>query len=289
MRILVLVFMIIGVTFVSVAGGIYAGIIHPGIRDQRIADAGYTPIRAEALSMSSNVQVNGINYYRIRFRWYGGLPGDLSPTGGLGWHERWTNHGYRRHEAQAILDAGYIYIVVSRDGRAVAADFRQPTALRLLWILPLVFFVVGAGMLLTAIILLFVLRNYGKVLRNGIDGTGMYLDSGSGMMVNGNPRYWIRFTFRDDANVEHEVKTPSKMSWRERDGLQSMGQFPIKFMGKRAAITRDVLRDAARQTNNFNNSQGQNDSGRQDGNFGTSTNDPFSSNVGDPLGGNRRR
>jgi hypothetical protein len=243
-------FLLFAVVFGGVGFGMLFGLVLPEYRDRHISNNGNLRV-AVVEDISSNMSVNEVPYYRIHFRYEG--------KGGV-WINGKTNSAYTRFQAEQIKQKGEINIRVSGN-RAVADDFKGTPGHGFFWIFVIAFGGVGIGMGTAFVWMLMVSLIAGRVRLRGFDGEGYYIDSRSGIVVNGVPRYKLEFGFKTASGQDFVMKTPSKYSGWQVDALRNMGTFRIKYLGKHAIITEKITWGA--RDNRKHNAQGRANLGQQ--------------------------
>ena len=79
-----------------------------------------------------------------------------------------------------------------------------------------------------------------RIRRKGTQTVGMFLDSASGITMNGVPLYYIKFSFVNEDGATVEVKTPSIYTIRQAEFYEKLGRFEIKYINNVAVITQGV-------------------------------------------------
>ncbi|MCL2765589.1 MAG: hypothetical protein FWD40_09975 [Treponema sp.] len=99
----------------------------------------------------------------------------------------------------------------------------------------LLFGAAGLGLLSFVVIQIVKYKRCFILLKNGSNGRGTYLASDH-ILINHDPFYRIKYSFRDENNRQHEVKTRYIYFEHEMQELQQMSTFPVKYHGKHAVI-----------------------------------------------------
>jgi hypothetical protein len=235
-------FLLFAVVFSGVAAGVFFGLISPNYRDERISRTG-TPAVGTVTRISSNLEVNGESIYRIHFI-YTNLDGIVV--------EGNTNSAYTRWEAEQIRNRGTIDIRISNSGRAVAANFQMTRGITMFWIFAAIFGAVGLGMGGAFVYAVLGSAGRAQIRAKGTDSVGSFITSGVGIIINGVPKHNLTFSFRGADGIEYTQKTPSKYQQWQIDSLRSLGQFKIKYLGKKAIITERIQLTAAREHSHTN-------------------------------------
>jgi len=99
----------------------------------------------------------------------------------------------------------------------------------------LIFSAVGIGLFYIVILQIIKYKKCLYLLKSGNDGKGTYL-SNDYILINRQPFYKVKYSFNDENNQHHEVKTRYVYSESEAAALEQMGTIPIKFQGKHSVV-----------------------------------------------------
>lgn len=237
------VFLLFAIVFGGVGFGIFFGLVLPDYRDIDIAKTG-TLVLAEATGAGSNLIVNDVSYYHIFYKYQ-----DKSGK----WIEGKTNPAYTHTQVRQILDGDRIVEIRVKGGRAVAADFKGTPGTGFLWIFVIAFGGVGLGMGVAFVLAMMVSVRATRIRLRGIEGEGYYINSWSNLTVNGTPMYKLEFGFKTAAGEEYVQRTPSKYQRWQVMALENMGQFKIKYLGKRAIVYDRIKYDSINDSNVIEN------------------------------------
>ena len=100
----------------------------------------------------------------------------------------------------------------------------------------LVFGAAGVGLLYYVINQIVKYLRCFTILKSGNNGTGTYIGREQ-IYINREQFYRIKYSFKDDNNIQHEVKSRYIYSDHDTQELHQMGTFPVKFQGKHSVIT----------------------------------------------------
>jgi len=90
-----------------------------------------------------------------------------------------------------------------------------------------------------------------KLKTNGTSGKGYFICSGVGMKVNDIPKYYIKFSYKNESGELKEIKTFSTYSYDEVMFYESIKSFDIKYNKNNAVIVEPV--DPTKIKQAFNN------------------------------------
>ena len=108
-------------------------------------------------------------------------------------------------------------------------------------ILPmLIFTVIGSVIVITGAKKVVLAIKLKALLHNGTDGMGTYISHSSNVRNNGEPMYYIIFTYTNNQGQIVESKTETKYHAEEANYYAQVGKFKIKYSDKHAVINQPV-------------------------------------------------
>jgi hypothetical protein len=219
-------FLLLGTPFFGVAALVFFLGVMPEIERNSIHRTG-TPGVGEPFDAVSNLKVNEVPYYYIKFKYTDSAGNQKTDA---------TSSAYTKEEMQAIKQDGKLSIKYTDKG-AVQADFKLDSSFYIPAILSSVFGCVGL-ILLTLFVLL--VGRARKLKIYGSDVMVKFVSSGSYVTVNNEKRYYIEMAYRDlNTGRVQTAKTESIYKHYEAEFFKELGEFKARCYENMAMILED--------------------------------------------------
>jgi hypothetical protein len=128
--------------------------------------------------------------------------------------------------------------VMYKGNKAVLKGFVPDEDEKWLWLVPVVFGLIGIGIFIVCLFAFMNALTLSKIKKHGVSGTGIYLKHETATS-KGVTTYNICFTFENRDGKYVEVQTGYNYADYEAETLMTMQKFPIRYEGNKAVIMVD--------------------------------------------------